>query len=175
MVCCIDQNGKGLGFVAILLWSIRIDDCIYAIMLTMSTTIVVDTSVMVSALIGLRGPAREVLRRCLQGSYSSLMSNALFLQFEEVSSRKRVLEACPLSGGEIQDLLNAFYAVCRWVSVYYLWRPNSPDEGDNFLVELALAGNASHIVTNNTRDLQGAELRFPGLSIVKPEVLLRGN
>jgi predicted nucleic acid-binding protein len=80
-----------------------------------------------------------------------------------------------LSGGEIRDLLNAFYAVCRWVSVYYLWRPNSPDEGDNFLVELALAGNASHIVTNNTRDLQGAELRFPGLSIVKPEVLLRGN
>ena len=49
------------------------------------------------------------------------------------------------------------------------------DEGDNFLIELALAGNAAHIVTNNIGDLQNAELNFPGLTIVKPEKLLRGE
>ena len=27
---------------------------------------------------------------------------------------------------------------CRWVRVYYLWRPNLPDEADN-VVELAVA------------------------------------
>ncbi|WP_345792637.1 hypothetical protein AAG895_14140 [Thauera sp. JM12B12] len=27
----------------------------------------------------------------------------------------------------------------RWVSVYFGWRPNLPDEGDNHLFELALA------------------------------------
>ena len=31
-----------------------------------------------------------------------------------------------------------------WVRVYYLWRPNLPDEADNHLVELAVAGNAVH-------------------------------
>jgi hypothetical protein len=31
------------------------------------------------------------------------------------------------------------------------------------------------IVTNNTGDLQNAELSFPGLAIVKPERLLRGE
>ena len=56
-----------------------------------------------------------------------------------------------------------------------LWRPNIVDEGDNFLIELALAGNAAHIVTNNIGDLQNAELNFPGLTIVKPEKLLRGE
>ena len=144
-------------------------------MCRVSTNVVVDTSVMISALIGAQGPSREVLRRCLLGRYSPLVSNALFLQYQEVCTRERVLNACPLTGNEIRELLNAFYAVSRWVSVYYLWRPNSPDEGDNFLIELALAGNATHIVTNNTRDLHGAELQFPGLSIVKPEEMLRGN
>ena len=141
----------------------------------MSKIIVVDTSVLISALIGSRGPGREVVRRCLQGKYIPLMSNALFLEFEEVSKRKRVLDVCPLTIEEIDELLNAFYATCRWVSIYYLWRPNIPDEGDNFLIELALAGNAMYIVTNNIRDFQGAELQFPDLGISTPEDFLRGN
>jgi len=141
----------------------------------MTDTIVVDTSIIISALIGSRGPSREVLRRCLTGSYNPLISNALFSEYEDVTQRKRVLRLCPLSDKEIRELLNAFYSTCRWVSIYYLWRPNLIDEGDNFLIELALAGNATHIVTNNITDLKGAELRFPELHIVKPEELLRGK
>ena len=61
---------------------------------------------------------------------------------------------------EIRELVNAFYSVCRWVPVYFLWRPNLSDEGDNFLIELAIAGNAEAIVTNNIKDLEGSELFF---------------
>ena len=57
--------------------------------------------------------------------------------------------------------------------VYFLWRPNLSDEGDNFLIEVAIAGNAEAIVTNNTKDLEGSELLFEGLKILKPEQLLR--
>ena len=150
------------------------DDCVYAIIQGMSETIVVDTSVVVSALIGAQGPSRKVLRRCLQGAYKPLISNALFLEYEDVSQRARVLDICPLNSGEIREFLNAFYSVCNWVPIYYLWRPNIADEGDNFLIELALAGNATHIVTNNVSDLKKAELNFPNLRIVKPEQVLRG-
>jgi len=114
-------------------------------------------------------------RHCLQGKYNPLISNTLFSEYEDVSKRKRVLSLCPLTSNEINALLNAFYSICRWVTIYYLWRPNLADEGDNFLIELALAGNASHIITNNVRDLKNAELKFPNLSIVKPEKLLRGK
>jgi hypothetical protein len=38
--------------------------------------------------------------------------------------------------------------------VYFLWRPNLPDEADNHLIELALAGAAQTIVTHNLNDLQ---------------------
>ncbi|HEB92878.1 MAG TPA: PIN domain-containing protein, partial [Gammaproteobacteria bacterium] len=50
----------------------------------MIKTIVVDTSVFISALIGVRGPSREVIRRCLNGSYNPLISNALFQELEDV-------------------------------------------------------------------------------------------
>ncbi len=141
----------------------------------MSEAIVVDTSVIVSALIGKRGASREVLRRCLSGEYNPLISNALFQEYEDVTSRGRIRDTSPLSGKEIRELLNAFYSVCQWVPVYFLWRPNLKDENDNFLIELAVAGNSNVIVTNNIKDLAGAELSFDNLKILKPEQLLRGD
>jgi len=140
----------------------------------MVNTIVVDTSVLISALIGPKGPNREIIRVCLNGNYSPLISNALFQEYKGVSSRGKIMELCPLTAPELRDLLNAFYSVCQWVPIYYLWRPNLPEEGDNFLIELAIAGNATCIITNNVRDIKNSELTFAGLRILTPEELLRG-
>ena len=74
----------------------------------------------------------------------------------------------PLTPRECRDLFAAFLSVAEWVKVYFLWRPNLPDEADNHLVELALAGTAETIVTHNLGDLQKGELHFPGLKIVTP-------
>ena len=141
----------------------------------MADTVVIDTSVLISALIGARGPNREIIRRCLQGKYEPLISNALFQEYEDVSKRDQVLDACPLTPKEILELLHSFYSVCRWVPIYYLWRPNIIDESDNFLIELALAGNATHIITNNICDLSSAELKFPDLKVLTPETILQGE
>ncbi|MFQ5400652.1 MAG: putative toxin-antitoxin system toxin component, PIN family [Anaerolineae bacterium] len=141
----------------------------------MINTIVLDTSVLISALIGKKGASRAVLRECLQGRFRPVISNALFLEYEDVRHRPNVVDACPLTDNEIRELLNAFYSVCHWVKIYYLWRPNLPDEEDNFLIELALAGNAQAIITHNVKDFQNAELKFPDLSILTPAQLLRGE
>ncbi len=141
----------------------------------MNDTVVVDTSVLVSSLIGSQGPSREILRQCLQGKYTPLISNSLFLEYEDVTKRTQIQNLCPLNACEIRELLNAFYSICHWVPIYFLWRPNLVDENDNFLIELALAGNASYIITNNINDLKNAELNFPSLTIAKPEELLRGK
>lgn len=139
----------------------------------MDSKIVVDTSIVVSALIGKRGASREVLRQCIEGNYTPLISNPLFLEIEDVISRERILNICPLPSRDIRQLVNAYYTNCKWVPIYYLWRPNLKDENDNFLIELALAGGANTIVTNNIRDLEGSELLFDELKILKPEQLLR--
>jgi hypothetical protein len=65
-----------------------------------------------------------------------------------------------------------FLATCRWTRIYYGWRPNLRDEGDNHQVELALAGGAGHSVTHNLRDLS-AELKFPDVLPVTPAQFLK--
>lgn len=71
---------------------------------------------------------------------------------------------------ERNDLLDIFLSVCEWTRVYYIWRPNLPDEADNHLIELAIAGGADLIVTRNLRDLRSGELQFPSLRIISPEL-----
>ena len=41
------------------------------------------------------------------------------------------------------------------------------------MIELAVAGSASAIVTKNARDFRSAELHFPGLRILLPEEVLQ--
>jgi len=60
------------------------------------------------------------------------------------------------------------------VPIYSLWRPNLRDEDDNFLIELALAGNSQKIVSNNLKDLGAAELNFEDLHILTP-LQIRGS
>ena len=141
----------------------------------MEIKIVVDTSVFVSALIGSQGPSRELIRRCLQGNYQPLMGNVLFSEYESVIHREEVIAKCPLSIEETLVLLASFMSVSQWIHIYYLWRPNLKDEADNHLVELAVAGNAQIIATNNVKDFQNAELLFPNLSILKPEQIIRSR
>lgn len=100
-----------------------------------------------------------------------LMGNALFLEYEDVLGRAGLFERCPLNSAERRQFLEAFLSLCEWVQVYYHWRPNLRDEGDNHVVELAVAGGASMIVTNNRADFAGSDLRFPGLKIVHPKEL----
>ena len=139
----------------------------------MPNVIVLDTNVFVSALLGPRGTSREILRRCLLRRYQPLMGTALFLEYEALLARDELFETCQLDREEREALLNAFLSVCTWQAIYYLWRPNLPDEADNHLVELAVAGRAEAIVTWNTQDFQRGELRFPGLRIVRPNDFLK--
>lgn len=139
----------------------------------MGVKIVVDTNVFISAIISSRGLNRELIKRCLLGEYQPLIGNALFLEYESVMERAEIIAKCPLDRTEILDLLVTFVSVSEWVNIYYSWRPNLKDEGDNHLIELAVAGNAKIVATNNVKDFKGAELIFPDVMILKPEQIIR--
>jgi putative PIN family toxin of toxin-antitoxin system len=135
--------------------------------------VVIDTNVFAGALVGSAGYNRRVIRACLSGRLKPLMGQALFLEYEDVLSRSAIFRTSPLSRQERQELFAAFLSVCEWVQIYFSWRPNLPDEADNHIVELAVAGGAAMIVTNNLRDFQGADLRFPNLRMVAPRELVK--
>ncbi len=130
--------------------------------------IVVDTNILVSAILSPDGAAREVLRRCLTGKCRPLIGNALFLEYEDVMSREALFAAAPIGPEDREALLDAFLGACQWIDIAFLWRPNLPDESDNHLVELAVAGNAEAIVTHNARDAAAGELVFESIRVIAP-------
>lgn len=138
----------------------------------MPARIAVDTDVLVAAMLGV-GAANRVLAAVLEGRFEPLMGPALYAEHEAVLSREALFRRCRLSGRERDELFDIYASRCRWIRIYYLWRPNLPDETDNHLVELAVAGAAQAIVTRNKRDFQGAELRFENLAVLTPAECLR--
>ena len=134
-------------------------------------TVVIDTNVFVAALRSDGGASRSVLRRALDGDLQALFGNALWTEYQDVMGRPDWGDATTVD--ERRLVLAALASKARWVTVYYGWRPNLPDEGDNHLIELALAGGANAIVTHNLRDLRGGQLRLGSLRVLTPAQCLK--
>lgn len=128
--------------------------------------LVIDTNVFVAGLRSSDGASREVLRRVLTKRYIPLFGNALWMEYCDLLDRPVFGDAT--TAEERRVILAALASCGRWTSVYYGWRPNLPDEADNHLIELALAGGAQGIVTHNTKDLCRGELRLGPLKILTP-------
>ncbi len=128
--------------------------------------IVIDTNVFVAGLRSAGGASRAVLRRALAGGFQPLFGNALWMEYQALLGRP--VWGDTTSADERLQVLAALAKQGLWVTVYYGWRPNLPDEGDNHLIELALAGGAAAIVTHNLRDLRGGELRLGNLRVLTP-------
>jgi putative PIN family toxin of toxin-antitoxin system len=135
-------------------------------------TIVLDTDVLVAALLRRGGIARAVLRACLSNRCQPVIGPALLAEYEDVLGRTALFADSVLTVGERDEVFDALLSRCRWVEVFYAWRPNLPDEADNHLIELAVAAQADAIVTRNVRDLAHGELKFPSVRILTPDQFL---
>lgn len=137
--------------------------------------VVLDTNVFVAALLSAEGIARVVLRTALLGEIKPVFGNALLAKYEDVLARGRLWARCPLSEIERGRLFDALLSASDWVRIHYLWRPNLQDEGDNHVLELAVAAGAEVIITANVRDFGRSELLFPGVQILTPGDFVKGR
>ena len=108
----------------------------------------------------LRACAREAVR---PGQFCGIAFRAVFSPYSALPFGWN-MRLCWLTRFKILMLA----ASGQWVSVYFGWRPHLRDEGDNYLVELAVAGGAEFVVTRNTRDFERSELAWPGLRVRSP-------
>ena len=136
--------------------------------------VVLDTNVFVGACLG-TGAANRVLALAIDGSIQAVMGAALFAEHEDLLGRATLFEDCRLSEAERSELLDIYVAQTDWIRVYFGWRPNLRDEGDNHIVELAVAAGAELIITRNLRDFKEMDLSFPGIRIITPENFLKEN
>ena len=143
-----------------------------AFLLPFGMRAVIDTNVFVGACIG-AGACNAVIRACLAGDVVPVMGSTLMAELDDVLGRHALFANSALTPQERSTLLDIFLARCEWTRVYYLWRPNLRDEGDNHLIELAVAAGADLIISRNVRDLRGGQLPFAGLQIMTPEAFLK--
>ena len=133
----------------------------------------IDTNVLVSALRSRRGASHAVLRRVILGELTIVMHPKLLWEYRDVLGRQEIAATLTLSPQEVESLLAYLVHIASEVNVRYLWRPNLRDEGDSFVIEIALAVAPCAVVTHNTRDLSAGEPRFPDVALMTPQTLLQ--
>jgi predicted nucleic acid-binding protein len=131
-------------------------------------SIVLDTNVVISALQSRRGASFALLNR-IGETWLPLISVPLILEYEAVG--KREAERIGISPGVVDAVVRAFCFTGRETNIYFCVRPVLVDPGDEFLLELAVAGRADAIVTHNVRHFVGAE-QF-GIRVMTPAEFLR--
>ena len=116
--------------------------------------VAIDTNVLVAALRSKRGAAYQVLKRMRERRFEFVLSVPLFLEYEDVLKRPGLV---PLPMATIDKLLKllARNGIAR--DIFFLWRPFLKDAKDDMVLEVALAGGCSAIVTYNTKDFARAD------------------
>jgi len=131
-------------------------------------SVVLDTNVIVAALRSRRGASFAILERLGQG-WVPLISVPLILEYEAVCKREALKLGIP--DWVVDAIIRAFCFFGRETDVYFRLRPVLRDAGDEFVLELAVAGQAEVIVTHNIRDFAGAATF--GISVLTPREFLR--
>ncbi len=130
---------------------------------------VIDTNVLLSALRSQRGAAFRLVEKLGSPQFQPVVSTPLCLEYEDVLRRPGLLPG--VAAPDIDDFLDYFLSVSVECPIYFLWRPQLPDPKDDLLLELALAGDATYIITFNGRDFRGVD-KF-GIRAVTPGEFLR--
>lgn len=131
--------------------------------------VVIDTNVLVAGLKSSRGASFSLLRRLGGPHFIPLLSPPLCMEYEDVLARPGMIPG--FTGVDAGDFVDYMVSVSEECRVYFLWRPWLPDPKDDLVLEVALAGGASHIVTHNTRDFTGADKL--SIAVVTPDQFLK--
>lgn len=134
--------------------------------------IVIDTDVVVAALRSSTGGSNAVLHEVAQGRLRSLVTPALFLEYEAVLKRPDQRLVHGLSLRDIDQFLAALASASEAVDVSFRWRPQLSDANDEMVLEAAVNGEADALVTHNVRDFIKGATRF-GLRVLRPGELLK--
>jgi putative PIN family toxin of toxin-antitoxin system len=132
-------------------------------------TAVIDTNVVIAAFRSSRGASFRLLELLGDFRWQPLISAPLILEYESVA--KREAERLGIEDWAVDAVIDRFCAQGRQTAIHFRWRPFLRDPDDEFILDLAVAGQADAIVTYNLRDFVGATTF--GIQVVTPLAFLR--
>jgi predicted nucleic acid-binding protein len=112
---------------------------------------VFDTNVLVSGLKSRRGASFKLLSMLDSPLFSLHLSVPLAFEYEDVLNRGEL----GISRQDAKVVLDFICSVAIHQPIFYLWRPYLTDAKDDIVLEAAVAAQATHIVTANTKDFAG--------------------
>ena len=128
------------------------------------TRVVLDTNIIVSALLQPLGPPADVRLLALGNTVQVCVSGSVFAEYEEVIRRPRFRR----TEETIISALEAIRAKAYWVRSVEPVRACS-DADDDIFLECSQAGRAAYFVTWNVRDFS---VRWLGTKVVTPRHFL---
>lgn len=134
--------------------------------------LVLDTDVVVAAMRSPTGGSAELLRKIDDGKATMLLSVALALEYEAICTLAEHRLASGLSAPQSNLFVDTLIEMAEPVELYFRWRPQLHDPGDELVLEAAVNGRADAIVTFNERDLREARKSF-NIEVLRPGEILR--
>lgn len=117
----------------------------------MKHKIVLDTNVLVTALLSSNGASYRLLSLIDDKRIELVLSTPIVKEYEDVLLRKKFA----FDSENVKDILDYLCFISSHHTIYYLWRPLLKDIKDDMVLELAVKANAI-IVTHNKKDFEGA-------------------
>jgi putative PIN family toxin of toxin-antitoxin system len=133
--------------------------------------VVLDTNVMVAALRSAAGASAELLRAAHGGGLDLVATVALFAEYEAVLTRPEHLLVGGVSAAEVAAALDSLAAHVAPVDPHFSWRPLLTDPDDEMVLEAAINGGATAIVTMEIATFLAAAAKF-GVEVLTPRAAL---
>jgi putative PIN family toxin of toxin-antitoxin system len=130
--------------------------------------VTIDTNVIYAGLYSRNGASHYILNLILDEKLTMAISTQTYFEYYDVLMREKMVLALGLTNDEIEDFLDLLALLAQKNKIYYLLRPNLPDENDNIFVECAFASNSEYLVTSNIKDFKNSELKGFKYKLVTP-------
>lgn len=131
-----------------------------------------DTDAIVAAMRSPTGASAALLQAARQKRVTLAATVPLCLEYEDVCSRPEHMAAAEFDSADVAVFLDALVDLVEPVDVWFLWRPQLRDPGDELVLEAAVNGRVAAIATFNRRDFRPAADRF-GIDILLPAEAIR--
>jgi putative PIN family toxin of toxin-antitoxin system len=128
---------------------------------------VLDTDVVVAAILSAQGASRAILESISEGVGIALISVPLLIEYEAVLSRPNLMKEAGLDRREVDMVLDGLALIMEPVGIHYLWRPLLADPYDDMVLETAVNGQAAAIVSFNVKDYGDIPASF-GMDLLQP-------
>jgi putative PIN family toxin of toxin-antitoxin system len=129
--------------------------------------VVIDSNILLVA-IGKRSRFRPIWNAFINGDYKLIISEEIIHEYEEVLQQHSAPSAATLVMEILSESPDVIYK-----RVYYAWNVIKADPDDNKFFDIAIAGNADFLVTNDAHFNEAKNLAFPVVNIINADDFLK--